>query len=396
MSKVQFKASELRGPLKLMLPTSDSRKSNSAKRVTVCITETKDEVGILYQTVQVGFALSLFKPIALKGGDAEEQPFDITVGERVCCVETRELDRALASFASQSVTMTLEDDGSICVEGDTGSRVKVQGMRVGETAERLMQTWAEDADTFARDARRTPIVELADALLPATRIVTLPGNASDMKGVHLHFGPEEGIRIIGAHTQAMFVHGKAEQEDDDAYIIMPDAAKRLREALLREMDGDDACRKEAMVLLAAYGRLAVCCGHWMMELTTVDICHAECDSYMEMPGQNVFEADRVALMQALDGLRMMGETECYVTFLGDALHLEGEAPTHRGERTLTVPCTRYGTQDELPRRKYPILPLTIMLSAASAAENAKTVKLLTDLDDHMLCCECEEYRVFVR
>ena len=407
MSKIIYKASELRRPLKLMLPTSESKKSNYAKKVYVSITENKDEMGLLLQTRQVGFMLSLFKGVVQSELQHEEQTFDIVTGTVIVKVDSKELDCALASFGTQSIVMELHDDGCISIANEQNSQVVVKGVPSSYTAQDVMAAWADDADIMGACSVKVPVDKLATALMPATKITVMPGNNSDMKGVHLHMHRDEHTRqhtlqVVGAHTQAMFVDEipLGDTTDDVRPIsctIMPDAATRLREALLSEIDHveEGGGLQSVMMMETSDGELGVYCGDWAMQLNLQEICRADCTERLGMPGKNVFEMDRVRLMQALSGLKLMGESEAYLSFADSEVVIEGESQAHKGERTMVVACQRYGAGEELTRHKYPISPLVTMLSAACAAQNNKTVKLMTDADDKTVCVQCEEFNVFV-
>lgn len=439
MSTILYKASELRKPLKMMLPTSESKNSNSAKRVYVGLTSDKKCYGMVLRTEQVGFLCQMFYPIVEIGTQDEMKVFDISPDDTLCLVDTKALDRALATFGTQDVRITITES-QVTVENSEQSCVLVRSADTrqltlpldGTQTIRRASTMAcsIDSDNISKMAVKVPLVDLCNALLPAAKITTMAGNTGDKRGIHLHIegamSSEQSataemrlreksglnLRVVGAHTDAVFVYEgmKVEMNDNaadgfvtlrDGAIISPDAAKRLRELLISELNGgadekSGSAVKEVWMWLAGDMYLCVCCGDWLMMIEPLDICETDCQAYLDMPGKNVFEAERVRLMQALNGLRLMGETEVLVTLQDDCIRLEGESQAHRGERVLVVSCKRYGEHEQIPVRKYAIVPMITMLSAASACENNKIVKLMTDLDDNVMCLQCEEYNVFVK
>lgn len=400
----------------MMLATSESRNNNTAKRVLVGITHDKTCYGLVLRTEQVGFNLQLFYPIVEMGLQDSEKCFDITPDDLLCNVDTKELDRALASFGTQVVRITLSEK-EITLKNEQDSCVIVRGaderqMTLPLDGEPVYKKRAStmasdiDSDAVSRQACKVSLLELCNAILPAAKITTMAGNASDKRGLHVHVDAE-AMRVVGAHNEAVYVHeceGCVSKSDADVVpinaIISPDAAKRLRELLMDELVGevDDkgSCKKEVWLWQVGEMYLKVCCGNWLMSIDLLDICETDCQAYLDMPGKNVFEVDRIPLLQALSGLRMMGETEVYMTLGDKVISLEGESQAHKGERVLNIACQRYGEDEQIPMRRYPIVPMITMLSAASAVKNNKVVKLMTDSDDDVLCLHCEQYNVFVK
>ena len=440
----------------MMLPTSESRNNATAKRMWLGITYNQDSYGLVMKTEQLGFSTRLFFPVVKMGTQQETEAFDITPDDTLCLVETRELDAALATFGSQSVTLTVTEQ-QVCIENEQQSRVVVRTLRNRQLSLPLDVDGAEKPEAHAMACAASRMVDADDvkgfvrlnlqgmvnALLPATKVTTMAGNMGDMKGVHIETltpaSPVMGrsaaadsavtLRVVGAHEKALFVYeDKAactcnwheESSADDSTlrgssprpngrglgrgslpvscIISPDVAKRLRDMLAAEMlDGMDdkgVCHKELWMRNLG-GLLEVCCGTWFMCVTALDICGTDCQEYLDQPGKNCLEVERTKLLQALNGLRTMGETEAVLTLGSRAIVIEGEQAAHKGERMLKIPCERIGVE-ELPERVYAIAPMITMLSAACAAENSRKVKLLADADDKVLCIRCDEYNVFVR
>jgi len=427
----------------MMLTTSESRNNNNAKRVLVGITQDKTCYGLVLRTEQVGFNLQLFYPIVEMGLQDEEKCFDISPDDLLCNVDTRELDRALASFGTQVVRITLTEK-EITLKNDQDSCVIVRGaderqmllpLDGAPMRKKRASTLAcdIDSDAISSQACKVSLLELCNAILPAAKITTMAGNSGDKRGLHVHRPPyplkgetsyigdvatnscTDTLRVVGAHNDAVFVYesdvttkaplpleGAGGEAIGEAVcsIISPDAAKRLRELLVGELagevDSEGHCKKEVWMWQVGDLYLKVCCGNWLMSIDLLDICETDCQAYLDMPGKNVFEVERVPLLQALNGLRMMGETEVYMTLGDKQISLEGEAQAHKGERVLNIACQRYGEDEQIPVRRYTILPMITMLSAASAAESNKVVKLMTDADDEVLCLKCEEYNLFVK
>lgn len=419
MSRLTFKASDMRRPVKMMLPTSESRNNATAKRMWLGITYNQDSYGLVMKTEQLGFSTRLFFPVVKMGTQQETEAFDITPDDTLCLVETRELDAALATFGSQSVTLTVTEQ-QVCIENEQQSRVVVRTLRNRQLSLPLDVDGAEKPEAHAMACAASRMVDADDvkgfvrlnlqgmvnALLPATKVTTMAGNAGDCRGVHLHVHEDpdthaKQLQVIGVHNDdAVFVHETALEEDavwEDA-IISPDVAKRLRDMLAAEMlDGMDdkgVCHKELWMRNLG-GLLEVCCGTWFVCVTALDICGTDCQEYLDQPGKNCLEVERTKLLQALNGLRTMGETEAVLTLGSRAIVIEGEQAAHKGERMLKIPCERIGVED-LPERVYAIAPMITMLSAACAAENSRKVKLLADANDRVLCLRCDEYNVFVR
>ena len=436
----------------MMLPTSESRNNATAKRMWLGITYNQDSYGLVMMTEQLGFSTRLFFPVVKMGTQQETEAFDITPDDTLGLVETRELDAALATFGSQSVTLTVTEQ-QVCIENEQQSRVVVRTLRGRQLSLPLdvdEQTVHKAHDMACAASRMVDADDvhgfvhlnlqgMVNALLPATKVTTMTGNMGDMKGVHIETLPltppwREGgatangrggttaaLRVIGAHEKALFVYedetactyfcndsslrgstplpqGRGEGESLCA-IISPDVAKRLRDMLAAEMlDGMDdkgVCHKELWMRNLDGRLLEVCCGTWYMCVTALDICGTDCQEYLDQPGKNCLEVERTKLLQALNGLRTMGETEAVLTLGSKAIVIEGEQAAHKGERMLKIPCERIGVE-ELPERVYAIAPMITMLSAACAAENSRKVKLLADADDKVLCLRCDEYNVFVR
>ena len=403
----------------MMLPTSESRNNATAKRMWLGITYNQDSYGLVMKTEQLGFSTRLFFPVVKMGTPQETDAFDITPDDTLCLVETRELDAALATFGSQSVTLTVTEQ-QVCIENEQQSRVVVRTLRNRQLSLPLDVDGAEKPEAHAMACAASRMVDADDvkgfvrlnlqgmvnALLPATKVTTMAGNAGDCRGVHLHVHEDpdthaKQLQVIGVHNDdAVFVHETALEEDavwEDA-IISPDVAKRLRDMLAADMlDGMDdkgVCHKELWMRNLG-GLLEVCCGTWFMCVTALDICGTDCQEYLDQPGKNCLEVERTKLLQALNGLRTMGETEAVLTLGSRAIVIEGEQAAHKGERMLKIPCERIGVED-LPERVYAIAPMITMLSAACAAENSRKVKLLADANDRVLCLRCDEYNVFVR
>ena len=307
-----------------------------------------------------------------------------------------------------------------------------------------------DADALGSEAMQVSAMALCNALLPARGVTTMGGNRGDMKGVHVHVktlspaspvmgrsatadgatvGTTAALRVVGAHEKALFVYeDKAactcnwheESSADDSTlrgssprpngrglgrgslpvscIISPDSAKRLRELLLAEVAGDQdekgVSHKKVWLKQLGEEHLAVCCGNWLMRIELEDICQQDCEEYLNKRGTNVYEVKRTALLQVVNGLLLMGETDAFLTLADDCIWMEGESQAQRGK--LRVDCQHYGMESAIPVRKYALKPMAVMLSAACEAENNKNVKLLADPDDEVMGIECEEYMVFVR
>jgi len=219
------------------------------------------------------------------------------------------------------------------------------------------------------------------------------------------------MTIVGAHADAVSVY---ETEFDASgaclasnsplgetvgAIISPDSAKRLRELLLTVIsecgDGKGGCLKDVLVWQAGEEMLYVGCDNWLMTINLLDICATDCSEYLDKPGAYVVEVERTALSQKAAGMKLMGETEAYVKLETEHVYLEGENLQHKGERVLVLPCKHYGMQEDIPTRKYRLEPVITMLSAASASQDNKVVKLMADLDDDVLCLQCGEYNLFV-
>jgi len=312
-----------------------------------------------------------------------------------------------------------------------------------------------DWDALGHDGIHLPLVQLCNGLYPAIKVTTMGGNTSDRRGVHIRTWPPqpptfdsfqnvggdntaeqtpqpplggeytaEGqaesrvescingkmmMTIVGAHADAVSVY---ETEFDASCagshsplgetvgaIISPDSAKRLRELLLTVIsecgDGKGGCLKDVLVWQAGEEMLYVGCDNWLMTINLLDICATDCSEYLDKPGAYVVEVERTALSQKAAGMKLMGETEAYVKLETEHVYLEGENLQHKGERVLVLPCKHYGMQEDIPTRKYRLEPVITMLSAASASQDNKVVKLMADLDDDVLCLQCGEYNLFV-
>ena len=437
----------------MMLPTSESRNNATAKRMWLGITYNQDSYGLVMMTEQLGFSTRLFFPVVKMGTQQETEAFDITPDDTLGLVETRELDAALATFGSQSVTLTVTEQ-QVCIENEQQSRVVVRTLRNRQLSLPLdvdEQTVHKAHDMACAASRMVDADDvhgfvhlnlqgMVNALLPATKVTTMTGNMGDMKGVHIEMrtlspsspyrersaaangrgGTTAALRVIGAHEKALFVYedetactyfcndsnlrgstplpqGRGEGESLCA-IISPDSAKRLRELLLAEVAGEQGeqglSNKKVWLKQLGEEYLVVCCGQWLMRIDLEDICQQDCEELLNKRGTHVYELKRTALLQAVNGLLLMGETEAFVTLADDCIWLEGESQAQRGK--LRVDCQHYGMDASIPVRKYALKPMAVMLSAACVAENNKNVKLLADPDDEVLGIECEEYMVFVR
>lgn len=395
----------------------ESSRNNDAKRVYFGITHNGKEYGNVLMSEQVGYKVQMFYPIVEMGVQDDANIADIEPGDELCLVCTRELDRVLASFSTQTVVIEVTEQ-RVKVTNEVGSVMVVRSaasrqleLPLCETAcKRVATTLAHgvDAEQLGSDALRVPVMALAGALLPARNLVTMAGNRPDQKGVYLSVksdGSRTSLRVTGVHEKGVFVYENDKEavssgnlKEEIACVISPDAAKRLRELLCAEIasgsDEKGVCHKEVYMKMFGYEHLDVCCGNWMMHIDAIEICDIDCEGYLNMEGKYMFEVKRSALLQVCNGLLLTDETEAYVTFDKDKILFEGEDSEHRGERVLAVECTRYGITDDLPLRKYAIRPMAMMLSAAGAAENSKTVRIISDGED-VIGLECEAYKVFV-
>ncbi len=417
----------------------ESCKVSDAKRVAVGITHNGREYGVVLRTKKVGYQLQMFYPIMEMGVQDETRMVDIEPGDEMMVVDARSLDRALASFGTQDVHIEL-DERRLRLSNDLGSFVELQsaasrqlelplaGMAVKPVASSVAA--GIDADALGSEAVQVSAMALCNALLPARGVTTMGGNRGDMKGVHVDVktlspaspimgrsaaadsaavGTTAVLRVVGAHEKGIFVY-----EDETACacfgyedpgrgssigaIISPDSAKRLRELLQGEVAGDQdekgVSHKKVWLKQLGEEHLAVCCGNWLMRIELEDICQQDCEEYLNKRGTNVYEVKRTALLQVVNGLLLMGETDAFLTLADDCIWMEGESQAQRGK--LRVDCQHYGMDVSIPVRKYALKPMAVMLSAACEAENNKNVKLLADPDDEVMGIECEEYKVFVR
>ena len=393
----------------------ESCKVSDAKRVAVGITHNGREYGVVLRTKKVGYQLQMFYPIMEMGVQDETRMVDIEPGDEMMVVDARSLDRALASFGTQDVHIEL-DERRLRLSNDLGSFVELQsaasrqlelplaGMAVKPVASSVAA--GIDADALCSEAVQVSAMALCNALLPARGVTTMGGNRGDMKGVHVHVSRSETescLRVVGAHEKGIFIYEdehnsfKAD-ETPVSCIISPDSAKRLRELLQGEVAGDQdekgVSHKKVWLKQLGEEHLAVCCGNWLMRIELEDICQQDCEEYLNKRGTNVYEVKRTALLQVVNGLLLMGETDAFLTLADDCIWMEGESQAQRGK--LRVDCQHYGMESAIPVRKYALKPMAVMLSAACEAENNKNVKLLADPDDEVMGIECEEYKVFVR
>lgn len=393
----------------------ESCKINEAKRVAVGISHNGREYGVVMRTKKVGYRLQLFYPIMEMGVQDETKMVDIEPGDEMIVVDARSLDRALATFGTQDVHIVL-DERRLRLTNDLGSYVELESAAsrqlelplAGMAQKPVASSVAAgiDADALGSEAMQVSAMALCNALLPARGVTTMGGNRGDMRGVHVHASRSETeacLRVVGAHEKGIFIYEDEQSsfkadETPVSCIISPDSAKRLRELLLAEVAGDQdekgVSHKRVWLKQLGEEYLVVCCGQWLMRIDLEDICQQDCEELLGKRGTHVYELKRTALLQAVGGLLLMGETEAFVTLADDCIWLEGESQAQRGK--LRVDCQHYGMETAIPVRKYALKPMAVMLSAACVAENNKNVKLLADPDDEVLGIECEEYMVFVR
>lgn len=393
----------------------ESCKINEAKRVAVGISHNGREYGVVMRTKKVGYRLQLFYPIMEMGVQDETKMVDIEPGDEMIVVDARSLDRALATFGTQDVHIVL-DERRLRLTNDAGSFVELESAAsrqlelplAGMAQKPVASSVAAgiDADALGSEAMQVSAMALCNALLPARGVTTMGGNRGDMRGVHVHVSRSEAescLRVVGAHEKGIFIYEDEQSsfkadETPVSCIISPDSAKRLRELLLAEVAGDQdekgVSHKKVWLKQLGEEYLVVCCGQWLMRIDLEDICQQDCEELLSKRGTHVYELKRTALLQAVGGLLLMGETEAFVTLADDCIWLEGESQAQRGK--LRVDCQHYGMETAIPVRKYALKPMAVMLSAACVAENNKNVKLLADPDDEVLGIECEEYMVFVR
>ena len=432
----------------------ESNKVSEAKRVAVGISHNSKEYGVVMRTKKVGYQLQLFYPIMEMGVQDETKMVDIEPGDEMIVVDARSLDRALATFGTQDVHIVL-DERRLRLTNDLGSYVELESAAsrqlelplAGMAQKPVASSVAAgiDADALGSEAILVSALALCNALLPARGVTTMGGNRGDMRGVHIKTlpltppwreggatangataGAKVALRVVGAHEKALFVyedmaactcnwHEESSADDSNlrgstplpqgrgegeslCAIISPDSAKRLRELLLAEVAGEQGeqglSNKKVWLKQLGEEYLVVCCGQWLMRIDLEDICQQDCEELLGKRGTHVYELKRTALLQAVNGLLLMGETEAFVTLADDCIWLEGESQAQRGK--LRVDCQHYGMDASIPVRKYALKPMAVMLSAACVAENNKNVKLLADPDDEVMGIECEEYMVFVR
>ena len=412
MQNVKIKARELMTFIGSFIPTIESKGDAQARHVCLAITTKGNQYIMLAKSYQVGSTTTRFLPLVKKDVQDETQPYDLQPGEEVVMVQTRRVHQALCGFGAATVNFRLLDNGNVELESEEGSKIIVKGQRYVEdgrpvTATQMVQEMEETEREMERSAIGVPLVGLSVGLPAAIRMAMMPGNTSDMRGVTLHIATDEhlgsqSLHIVGAHQQAMYVHEASLPQLQGAALdvtIMPESGKRMLElvkgCLNDDQDKEGGCKKE--VRLSARpdeGVLVVKGDDFVIELKQMDFVPRHCEELMQMPGKNVVELDRISLLKAVQGLRKMGETECVVSFHPDSLTVEGEAKEYHGERAFRLPSHRYGADEELTQRKLPLLPLCIMLSAASAADS-KSVKLLADADSDTLCLQVGEFNLFV-
>lgn len=227
----------------------ESCKVSEAKRVAVGITHNGKEYGVVMRTKKVGYQLQLFYPIMEMGVQDETQMVDIEPGDEMVVLETRSLDRALATFGTQDVHLDLTER-RLLLSNDQGSFVELQSVAsrqlelplLGMPRKSVASSVASgiDADMLGSEALQVSALALCNALLPARGVTAMGGNRGDMRGVHIKTLPPQtlspqtlspaspcrersatangvtagakvALRVVGAHEKAIFVY-----EDEEA------------------------------------------------------------------------------------------------------------------------------------------------------------------------------------
>lgn len=411
MTQVKIKAKEMMPLAGSLTPTIESKGDALAQHMLLALTNKGNQYIVLGKSIQVGSTTTRFLPLVQKDVQDGAHPFELQPGEEVVMVETRRVHQALSGFGAAIVTFK-QDNGNVELESEEGSKIIVKGQPCVEdgrpvTASQMVAEMEQMEQEIERSGIGVSLLGLSVGLPAAIRMAMMPGNTSDMRGVTMHIATDEhtgsqSLHIVGAHQQAMYVYEVSLPMLKGAELdvtIMPESAKRMLELLKAglgdAMDKDGGCKKDVLLCpRLEEGVLLVKGDDFVMEMKQMDFVPRHCEELMAMPGKNVIEVDRIPLLKAVQGLQKMGETECRVSFGLESLTIEGEAKEYRGERTFRLPCQRYGADEELQQRKLPLQPLSIMLSAASAAD-AKKVKLLVDADEETLCLQVDEFNLWV-
>ena len=408
---MKIKANELIPLAGSLTPTIESKGDALAQHMLLALTNKGNQYIVMGKSIQVGSTTTRVLPLVQKDVQDGAQPYELQPGEEVVMVETRRVHQALSGFGAAIVTFKL-DNGNVELESEEGSKIIVKGQPCMEdgrpvTASQMVAEMEQMEQEIERQAIAVSLLGLSVGLPAAIRMAMMPGNTSNMRGVTMHIATDEhtgsqSLHIVGAHQQAMYVYEASLPMLKGAELdvtIMPESAKRMLELLKAGLDDaldkDGGCKKDVLLCpRLEEGVLLVKGDDFVMELKLMDFVPRHCEELMAMPGKNVIEVDRIPLLKAVQGLQKMGETECRVSFGPETLTMEGEVKEYRGERTFRLPCQRYGADEELQQRKLPLQPLSIMLSAASAAD-AKKVKLLVDAEEDTVCLQVDEFNLFV-
>lgn len=366
MTHLEFSASQCKTLLSQLQCSNESRNAHEAKLMNLAICQQEGRPVLVGSTRQPSFDMELCLPLAT-AEDVKNNDIKVNVEtcqDRMWRVETQHLVRSLAAFGQNSIVMTLQPDGVILLSGGS-MELKVQ------------------AACIASDNEPLPVQTTAGVRLPwLTRALNIavcqaeqPGNALEMRGVHLHVAPTYAV-VEGMSTDATVIVRSAEEalaqaptEEVDV-VLSVDAVKHMLAALaivpkntdIVTLDATD--RRDGVVTFRC-GGMTIQADHQAVSFPCLDgLDEAEVD---EADGQllrfeKVLTLRRLELLDALRKLKALGEQVVYM-FGHDrgAIALTGTSNKH-ADTMLTVVDMDLHSTDTMPDRTLRIAPLLPLIA----------------------------------